>query len=438
MNAKRFLIAICMIILGTSIFARQVTLSVTVSNPYVLADQRQNVYLKVGLTGFEMNDGVERPPANVAIVLDRSGSMEGEKIARAKEAANIAVDMLSSRDIVSIITYSDTVTVLVPATRVTDKRSISRKIESIYSDGSTALFAGVSKGADEVSEYFDRNKVNRVILLSDGLANVGPDSPRALGNLGEALKRDGISVTTIGLGLGYNEDLMVELAQRSDGNHAFVENYKDLTRIFQYELGDIMSVVAQDVGVEIICPEGIKPLRILGREAEIIGNRVYTTIGQLYSNQEKYLLIELDVSPNREGASLNVADVKINYDNMSTKAKENLSGSATVAFTRSQTTVEQTKDAKTLVEAVKQIAVETKEEAIQLRDEGRVEEAAQLLQANTEFIMKQAESLKSPELQGMGSANSVDADAIQDDEAWNANRKRMKADSYEVQNQQSY
>ena len=418
--------------------ARQVSLSVTVSNPYVIADQRQNVFLKVGLTGFEMNVGVERPPANVAIVLDRSGSMEGEKLARAKEAAALAVDMLGSRDIVSIVTYSDTVSVLVPATRVNDKRSIKRKIESIYADGSTALFAGVSKGADEISEYFDRNKVNRVILLSDGLANVGPDSPRALGNLGEALKREGISVTTIGLGLGYNEDLMVELAQRSDGNHAFVENYKDLTRIFEYELGDILSVVAQDVSIEISCAEGIRPVRILGREAEIIGNRVYTTVSQLYSNQEKYLLIELDIPPNSEGSTINVADVKIDYDNMESRTKENLAGNARISFTRSQATVEETKDKKTLVDAVKQIAVETTEEAILLRDEGRVDEAARLLQANTEYLFREADALSSPELQGLGAANSMDAEAVQDDTDWNANRKRMKDDSYKVQNQQSY
>ncbi|MFP4562619.1 MAG: vWA domain-containing protein [Spirochaetia bacterium] len=196
-----FVTLFTVLVLGNGIvYGGNVDLEVSVSNPYLLVGETQNVYLKVGLTGTEPADTLVRPTANVAVVLDRSGSMDGEKLRRAKEAALLAVDMLEDTDIVSIVTYDDTVQVLVPATRVSERRYIRRRIESIHAGGSTALFAGVSKGADEVSKFLDGRNVNRVILLSDGLANVGPDSPMALGNLGEALKRTGISVTTIGLG----------------------------------------------------------------------------------------------------------------------------------------------------------------------------------------------------------------------------------------------
>ncbi len=419
-------------------YARSVDLQVSVSNPYLLSGTRQTVYLKVGLTGTELEETIERPGVNVAIVLDSSGSMDGEKIRQAKEAALLAVDMLNAKDIVSIVTYADTVSVLVPATRVTEKEYICNRIRSIFADGSTALFAGVSKGADEVSKFLERERVNRVILLSDGLANVGPSSPMALGNLGASLKRIGISVTTIGLGTGYNEDLMVQLAAKSDGNHSFVENYNDLTRIFRYEFNDLLSVVAQDVEIEILCSEGIRPVKILGREAEIIGEKVYTSISQLYSKQEKYLMLELDVPPKSEGDSVDVAQVRVSYNNMETNRTENLAGSARVAFTRSQTVVEERKDRGTLVEAAKQIAADISEEAIRLRDEGRVEEAQQLLKQGSAFLMKEAEELESGELEEMGQASSADAEVLDDEKSWNSNRKRMKADTYEVQNQQSY
>ena len=436
---RKQLFCVCIgLLIVSSAFAATVELDISISNPYLLADQRQSVFLKVGLTGFEAASNIRRPGANVAIVLDRSGSMEGEKIRRAKEAALMAVDMLKSDDIVSIVTYSDTVSVLVPATRVTERSYIRSRIESIYADGSTALFAGVSKGAEEVEKYFSRNNVNRVILLSDGLANVGPDSPYALGRLGASLKKSGISVTTIGLGLGYNEDLMVELASRSDGNHAFVENYNDLARIFRYEFSDILSVVAQDVVIEVTCYSGTVPVRVLGRDAEIIGNKIYTSISQLYSSQEKYLMVELDIPPQQEGANVRVASVDVLYDNMETKESDRLSALSRVAFTRSEEKVEQEKDADTIVEAVKQIAVETKEEAIKLRDKGDVEKARKLLEQNTEFLYDQAESLGSEELEAFGAAASMDAEVISDDEEWNASRKRMKAESYEVQNQQNY
>ena len=236
-----------LLILSAAAFPDRINLDVSISNPYLLASRYSSTFLKIGLTGFHLASERDRRPANVAIVLDRSGSMEGEKIERAKEAAVMALSMLDERDIVSIITYSDTVSVLVPATRVSDRSLIVKKIHSIYADGSTALFAGISKGADEVGKFLDMHSVNRVILLSDGLANVGPDSPAALGDLGASLRTEGISVTTVGLGLGYNEDLMFELAEKSDGNHAFVENSKDLVRIFEYEFKDILSVVAPQI-----------------------------------------------------------------------------------------------------------------------------------------------------------------------------------------------
>ncbi|MBN1685034.1 MAG: VWA domain-containing protein, partial [Spirochaetales bacterium] len=269
---------LCMWLLPGAVSAQELFFETTVANPWLLAGRSNTTYLKISLTGFDIGVRNERTPVNVAIVLDRSGSMDGEKIVQAREAAKMAVELLGPRDIASIVTYSDTVTVLVPATRVTDRRYIMDKIDSIFADGSTALFAGVSKGADEILKFFDAQKVNRVILLSDGLANVGPDSPAALGDLGASLRKTGISVTTIGLGLGYNEDLMVRLAEKSDGNHAFVENSKDLSRIFEYEFGDILSVVAQDIEIEIRCGDGVRPVRVLGREAEIIGSVVITSI----------------------------------------------------------------------------------------------------------------------------------------------------------------
>ena len=424
-------------IFASTLSAATVDLNVSVSNPFLLADQEQSIFLKVGLTGGDLGDE-RRTPANVSIVLDRSGSMNGEKMARAKEAASIAISMLDDRDIVSIVTYSDTVSVLVPATRVSDRQYIQRRIETVFADGNTALFAGVSKGANEVSKFLEQNSVNRVILLSDGLANVGPDSPGELGSLGESLKRSGVSVTTIGLGLGYNEDLMVQLARRSDGNHAFVENYNDLTRIFRYEFQDILSVVAQDVYIEINCPEGVVPLRILGRDAEIIGNKVYTTINQLYSNQEKYLLVELNVSPNQVGSRMNVADVTIKYADMKSKRSDQLFGNSEVEFTKSEETVKRSVDKETVIDAVKQISAEVSEEAVLLRDEGRVEEAQALLENNTEYLFEAATALESDELLILGDVNAMDAEAIEDDSSWNENRKRMKADSYEIQSQQSY
>jgi len=220
--------------------AEQVKLEAALANTVLKADTKQVVPLRVALRGFKLTSDRARPPVNVAIVIDTSGSMQGEKLARAKEAARMAVERLSSRDITAIVTYSSEACVLVPATRLTDKGPVLAAISALQVSGGTALFAGVSRGAGEVRKFFDRGSVNRVILLSDGIANVGPSSPDELGDFGASLIKDGISVSTIGLGLGYNEDLMSKLARRSDGSHYFVENAADLSRIFQREIGDVL------------------------------------------------------------------------------------------------------------------------------------------------------------------------------------------------------
>ena len=113
-------------------------------------------------------------------------------------------------------------------------------------------------------------------------------SPAELGNLGASLIKEGISVTTLGLGLDYNEDLMTALALRSDGNNYFIENSAELGRKFAYEFDDVTSVVAQEVTVRITCAPGVRPVRVLGREADITGQTVTAYLSQVYGEQQKY------------------------------------------------------------------------------------------------------------------------------------------------------
>jgi Ca-activated chloride channel family protein len=416
--------------------ARPVALDVSLSSPYVVAGQGGTIYLRIGLTGAQVDRG-NRAAGNIAIVLDRSGSMDGEKIERAKEAALLAVDMLDPRDIVSVVTYSDTVHVLVPATRASDRERIRGMIARIRAEGSTALFAGVSKGADEVRKFLDRNRVNRVILLSDGLANVGPDTPGALADLGASLKKQGISVTTIGLGLGYNEDLMVRLARESDGNHAFVESSRDLARIFERELGDILSVVAREVRVEIRCADGVRPVRVVGREADIVGQLAIASINELYGNQEKYLLLELEVPAGRAGETRDVAVVNVAYADTGTESTDRVHASASVSYTASQRVVEENTDRRVMSSIVIQRATEDNDRAVQLRDEGRVEEARELLLRNARTLRESASKLDAPELEAYGAANEADARALEKDD-WEAQRKKMRSLQHANQTQQSY
>jgi Ca-activated chloride channel family protein len=413
----------------------QVKVDVAVAKPYLLAGQKQTSYLRVGLTGIPFNEPARRTPVNVAIVLDKSGSMQGDKLRKAKDAALASIDRLSSNDIVSVVAYDERVEVLIPATKVSDRVALRNAIERLSSGGSTALFAGVSKGAAEVRKFLDPQRVNRIILLSDGQANVGPSSPADLGNLGASLIKEGISVTTLGLGLDYNEDLMTQLARRSDGNHYFIENTTDLARRFGYEFDDVLSVVAQEVTVRITCGEGVRPVRVFGREGDITGQTAVTYLNQVYGNQEKYVLLEVELQPQRAGTERNLADVAVSYVNMASKSTDRIARTSSARFTGSASLVESSTNAAVMASAIEQIAVERNKAAVALRDQGKIDEAREALISNAAYLKENAAKYKSKDLADYEGKNKEDASRLEP-AVWEAQRKAILSEQNTRQSQQ--
>ncbi len=403
--------------------ARGIKFSTDLGEPVVLEGKKQTAYLKVRIEG-EALPGAERAPANVAIVIDKSGSMSGEKIRHAKEAALMAIDKLNAKDIVSVVLYDSTVDVLVPATKASDKQAIRNRLYPVGTGGSTALFGGVSKGAGEIRKFLDLDRVNRIILLSDGLANVGPSSPKELGNLGASLEKQGISITTIGLGLDYNEDLMAQLARRSNGSHLFAERPSDLENAYAREFGDLLTAIAQNARVTVTCAEGVRPVRIVGRDGTIDGQNVSLDLGQVYGKQVKYAIIEVEVPAGEKGYRMEIASAQLNCYSLQSKANEEYADSAAVRFTDSEKEVEDNRDAKTMISVVRQIGTEQTSLARELRDEGKIEEAREVLDFNGIWIMDNAARFDSSKLREDGADNDMDMQNL-DEENWKQRRKVM-------------
>lgn len=417
--------------------AKQVDVNVAMSTPVIEANKTTTAYVQISMTGIPLPKETKRAPVNLAIVLDKSGSMQGQKLVHAKEAACNAVNMLSDNDIVSIVTYDTYVQVLVPATKASDRNNIINRINSIQAGSSTALFAGVSKGAYEVRKFLGGDRVNRIILLSDGLANQGPSSPGELGQLGRSLARDGMSVSTIGLGLDYNEDLMTQLAMNSDGNHMFAESPQDVKVAFSKELGDVLSVVAQDVSISFSCKKGIRPVKVLGREAEISGQNVRLSMNQLYNEQTKYVILEVEVPSIDVGAETIVGDAKVSYSNMHTKASETQKFTVSVIGTASPEAVEKHVDKNIMASVIHMQAVANNERALELKDIGRVKEGQDLLRKNVLFLNTNAERYDNDELRDYGLSNQVQVELfVEDDASFKRSRKGIKEEQYKLKNQQ--
>jgi len=412
-----------------------VTLQVNSANPVLLERRTQTTLVQLNLVGAEPADlGRQRMPVNLAVVVDESGSMGGDRIERAKEAARTVVSMLGPQDVFSLVAYSDEAITLVPATKMTDRNAAYVAIERIEAAGSTALFAGVSKGLSEVRKFHERNRVNRVVLLSDGMANVGPSSPGELASLGRAAGREGISVTTIGLGLGYNEDLMSQLAMASDGNHAFVENSVDLARVFEQELGGVLSVVAQRIQINIQCPSGVRPLRVLDQNADIRGQNVQLNYNQIYGRQNKSVLLEVEVTGKREGEQMELAQVQVLYDDPTSKRRETQQGKTVVRFTASESTVRREVYKPALVEAARAKTNIASKKALELRDKGDLVGAGAIMKATVDSLQVQAVQYNAPELAEESKAAEQEAQTLSAPapaSEMNKSRKELKARQYE-------
>jgi Ca-activated chloride channel family protein len=190
-----------------------------------------------------------RPPLSVAIVIDRSGSMEGTPLANAKAAAEQLVDALDERDAFSVVTYSSGDETVVAMTRATPQQKAAARdaIEAIWDDGNTCISCGIERGAAELSHTPVANGVRRMVLISDGQANMGRYRSTDLSELAAETATRGISISTVGVGLDFDEQVMTQLADVGHGHYYFVEDTAQLGDMFARELGGLAETVASDV-----------------------------------------------------------------------------------------------------------------------------------------------------------------------------------------------
>ena len=435
----RTLIGLSVLLIALTVEAKQCEFTVTTAQPVLLAGKKQTTSLKVAVKGFEMQSEKERAPLNVALVIDRSGSMSGQKIERAKEAAIQAIRRLDTRDIVAVVTFDNNIDVLIPATKVSDRESIERKIRSVQPGGTTAIYDGVQKGAEEVRKFFEKGIVNRVILLSDGLANVGPSSPAQLAELGRTLGGKGITVTTLGLGNDYNEDLMAKLAAASDGNHKFIESANDLPDIFQKEFNTALSVVAQDVQCVVTLPEGNRPVRALNMDVSINGQDITFGWNQIYSGHERFVMLEVEVPGTSDGRNIELATATLRYTNLETKSVDNLSSKVDVRFSSSEVQVKSAINKTVMEDYVELLANLENKRATELRDRGDVEGARRLFLRNSVYLREQADGLGGSGRLGAGAAANTRNAAEAASPAWEGGaRKTIVEQQNRLGMQQAY
>ena len=221
--------------------------------PAVATDGASNLDLLLTITTPEQPAGQiqPRPPLNLALVIDRSGSMAGRKLSYARKAARFLVGELTARDRLAIVTFDDEVSVLVPSTPVADPQLFLAAINTIHRGSSTALFDGWRAGAIQVAEQLDPTQLNRVLLLSDGQANAGLTDQAKIAEKVAGLTKLGVSTSAFGLGDGFDEDLMGAIASAGDGTLAFIENPAQLADLYASELQGLAATAGRRVSLVV-------------------------------------------------------------------------------------------------------------------------------------------------------------------------------------------
>ena len=204
-----------------------------------------------------------RPPLNLALVIDRSGSMAGSKLSYARKAARFLVGELTGRDRLAIVAFDDEVQVLMPSQPVHSPAPFLEVINAIHSGGATALYDGWHAGATEVATHLDPTALNRVLLLSDGDANSGLTDAAAIAARVAGLNQRGISTSAFGLGNGFDEDLLGAVAGAGDGTLAQIESPAQLARLFADELTGLADTLGRKVSIGIRAKRDVQLVDLL-------------------------------------------------------------------------------------------------------------------------------------------------------------------------------
>src|ERR1051325_6241160 len=309
-----------------------------------------------------------RPDLNLSLVLDRSGSMEGDKMVRAREAAMFCVDQMLPTDRLSVVTFDDRIEVLFPSEPVTNKQSMKDLISRVTARGSTALHEAWVRGGLTVSERMLDQGINRVVLITDGLANVGITNTDEIVTQAMGLYQRGVSTSTIGIGADFNEDLLMPMAQSGGGNAWHVVEPDDMQRIFQVELEGLIAQFAHTVSLSLIPADGVRVVDMLN-DFDLTETGRYR-LPNLQAGSPLDIVVQLKVGAEEIGKQMRLLDLRLGFTPQDAKNAEVLKQAHTVEFA-SRSAVEGSPANQELIKAVQFLMnARARNEAMKRMDQG--------------------------------------------------------------------
>jgi Ca-activated chloride channel homolog len=390
-----------------------------------IVSSEQDIAVTITMPGARTQS---RPPLSLAIVIDRSGSMEGEPLANAKAAAANLVAQLDERDAFTVVTYSSGDETVVPMTRATASAKAAARdaIDRIWDDGNTCISCGITRGAAELVSSPVQDGLRRMVLISDGQANTGMWDRNDLAQLATETAARGISISTVGVGLDFDEVTMTQLADVGHGHYYFVEDTAKLGQMFERELGGLAETVAADVRLVINDAAGTIE-EAYGYPMMREGHQVIVPIADLRAGETRKVVLRSTIDTSRTG-KIAVAQLALHWRRVSDRqfdaARTQLDTTVVRDIARVRATID--RGAVNIVEQAR--AARVLEQATTVYETQGAEAAQKLIERNLRDVKSNAQ-LDAPSVQAIEAASTGAIDNFAKAPAAKA-KKAARADAY--------
>lgn len=274
----------------------------------LVLDRGEKLALLVRITAHAAATA-RRAPLDVAFVLDRSGSMAGEKLALVKEAVDVAAGLLRDEDRAALVAFDTDVDLPQPLAPATGrgKAALRLALHGIDAGSATNLSGGWLAGCQELAgapATEGGHRLHRALLLTDGLANEGITAPHELMRHATQLRLRGVTTTTLGVGLGFDEVLLGGMAEAGGGNFQFIAHASELRQFFAREIGELLSVSAIAPRLELTLPHGMRARLVNAFPVSRSGKTITVDLRDLAAGDEVSLIFDLTIAAGALGTTL--------------------------------------------------------------------------------------------------------------------------------------
>jgi len=378
--------------LGRFLSGSTVTVDGRVGNAKMVKNARGETFLMLELKGSDAENGKVAAPVNLSLVIDRSGSMRGTRLANAMNAAIAAVDRLHDGDVVSVLSFDTRTQVVVPPQTIAPgvRERIAADIRGISLGGDTCISCGIEDGMAQIERTV--GKVNRMIVLSDGEATAGVRDVPTFRSIAQRARDRGVAITTIGVDVDYNEKVMAAIAQESNGRHYFVENDAALSKVFEQEAEGLGATVASNVQATIELGPDVELDRVYDRSFQRVGSSVVVPLGTFSRGDTKSILMKVRL-PARADSTLPVANVELTYRDLLSGNEGKCSGKLAVELVDSASEASEL-DALVAGRVQRSETASVLQSANSLFAQGRIDEARRKLEEQAVNVRKVATASK--------------------------------------------